>query len=314
MPIFALAADIGGTKIAVARVSRSGRISHLLETDTPAAGGYHVIDTVARLLGKLPRDGVRAVAVCVPGLAYPDGHVWAPNIAGWKYIPLGTCLRKQLRLPVYIESDRNAFVLGEAWRGVARGCRDVVFLAVGTGIGAGILAGGNLVRGHGDLAGSVGWMAVRDQFLPLYSRVGCLEAQASGPGLSATARSLFEREMSALEVTQLARRGDRTAKKLLGEAGYYLGVGIANLVSVLNPEVVVIGGGVSMAGNLLLAPARAAMKRWAQPLAVKQVSVLRSRLGMRASLLGLAKIAFGLCGGAPSKSPLQVRRRALRNG
>jgi glucokinase len=289
------AVDIGGTKIAAARVSRSGKLSDYAEVPTPTAGGRKVVEAVVDSLRQMPSKGVGAIGVDVPGLAWPDGRVWAPNIPGWKRMPLGPSLKKRFGLPILVESDRNAFVVGEAWQGAARNCRDVVFLAVGTGIGAGILAGGRLLRGHGELAGSVGWMALRNEHQPIYKSIGCFEAHASGTGIGLEASKEFDRTISARELTTMARRGDRKAKALLERAGHDLGLGLANLVDVLNPEIIVIGGGVAAAGNMILDAARKTMKQWAQPLAVKQVRVVRSRLGTRAGLLGAAKLAFDFC-------------------
>lgn len=287
-----LAADIGGTKIAAACVSRSGRISCLSEIATPPEGGRVVANAVVRLLQRLPRHNARAVAVDVPGLAWPDGSVWAPNIRKWKRWPLGRSLRRAFRLPVLVESDRNAFVVGESWKGSARGCSDVVFLIVGTGIGAGILSGGRLLRGHGQLSGAVGWLAVCDTFLSAYARTGCLENHASGPAIALAASRKLGRKTTAMEVTQLARSGNKISRQILREAGRYLGLGLANLLSTLNPEVIVIGGGVAHAGDLLLRPACREMKRWAQPLASKQVRVVSSTLKGDAGLLGVAKLAL----------------------
>ncbi len=292
MPDYALVADIGGTKIRVARVSAAGRISHRFETSTPRAGGTAVVDATLRLLRQVPWENVRAVGIDVPGLAYGNGDVWAPNIRGWKRMPLGRRLREQLRLPVVVDSDRNAFVVGEAWKGAARGCRDVIFLAVGTGIGAGIIADGRLLRGHGELAGSVGWMAVRDDFLPAYKKTGCLESHAAGPGIAIAASRRMKRTLPAEDITQLAIQGDQRAQEVLSQAGTYLGMCLANLVSTLNPEVIVLGGGVAEAGELVLKTARRTMMRWAQPIAVRQTRLVCSKLGGAASLLGIARLAF----------------------
>jgi len=308
------AVDIGGTKIAAACVSRSGKLSDYAEIPTPAAGGRHVVEAVVEMLERMPAKDIGAIGVDVPGLAWPDGRVWAPNIPGWKRMPLGPELKKRFGLPTLVESDRNAFVVGEAWQGAARNCRDVIFLAVGTGIGAGILAGGRLLHGHGELAGSVGWMALRNQYQPIYKSIGCFEAHASGTGIGLAASKEFGRKLSARELTTLARRGDRKARTVLERAGQDLGLGLANLVDVLNPEVIVIGGGVAAAGNLVLDVARKTMKQWGQPLAVKQVRVVRSRLGTRAGLLGAAKLAFDGCDRAAAqkanslKSNLAQRR------
>jgi glucokinase len=288
----ALVADLGGTKIAVARVEAAGLMTHLSVAPTPPQGGVAVVDVLADLLCQLPTTEVRAMGVAVPGLARSDGTVWAPNIPGWERMPLGRMLRRRFQLAVLLESDRNCFVAGEAWQGSARECRDVVFVAIGTGIGAGIISGGKLIRGHGELAGCLGWMAVREQFRPEYRGRGCLESHAAGPGIADAARRAFGRPMDTRELLALARNGDSKAQEVFREAGEALGLALASVVDVLNPQMIVIGGGVAEAGKLLLDPARAALKRWAQPLASTQVRVRRSRLGTRAGLLGVAKLCF----------------------
>jgi glucokinase len=292
MPNFVLAADIGGTNIRVAKVSETGQISHRLETATPAKGGTAVVNALLRLLDRVPHDGVCALGVDVPGLAYRNGDVWAPNIAGWKRMQLAKKLFERRGLPVVVDSDRNAFVMGEAWKGAARRCKNVVFVAVGTGIGAGILIEGRLVRGHDELAGCLGWMAVRDRHLASYARVGCLESHAAGVGIGREASRRFRREVAASDVARMAADGDERAQKILREAGHFLGLGLANLVSTLNPEMIVLGGGVVEAAEFMLPAARETMLRWAQPIAVKRTRLVCSRLGGRASLLGVAKLAF----------------------
>lgn len=288
----ALVADLGGTKIAVARVEQSGRITHRLLAATPPQGGRAVADALTNLLSQLPAKLACAVGVDVPGLARADGIVWAPNIPGWEKMPLGRILARRFHLPVIVDSDRNAFVTGEAWLGSARNCRDVVFVAIGTGIGAGIISGGRLLRGHAELAGCLGWMATRDRYLPGYRAVGCLESHAAGPGIARAAQRIFGRAMDTREVVALARRGNREAREVIREAGCDLGRALANVVDVLNPEMIVIGGGAAAAGNLVLDPAREELRLWAQPLAARQVRIRRSRLGSRAGLLGIAKLCF----------------------
>lgn len=289
---FALVADLGGTKIAAARVEDTGRITHRLLAPTPPEGGSAVVEALIHLIRRLPGEGACALGVDVPGLAYPTGMVWAPNVPGWARMPLGRLLKRRFDLPVLVESDRNAFVIGEAWQGSANGCGDVVFVAIGTGIGAGIISGGRLIRGHGELAGCVGWMAIRDRFVPAYKALGCLETHVAGPGISRAARHILRRTTDAREVVSLARRGDPRARRVITAAGQYLGLALANLVDILNPQVIVIGGGMASAGDLLLTPARETMEQWAQPLAVKQVRIRRSRLGARAGLLGTARLCF----------------------
>lgn len=287
-----LVADLGGTKIAAARVEPSGRITDRLVSATPPAGGAAVVEELVELLRRLAAKGACAIGVDVPGLARADGTVWAPNIPGWQRMPLGRMLAHRFPLPVLVESDRNAFVIGEAWLGSARHRQDVVFVAIGTGIGAGIISGGRLIRGHAELAGCLGWMATRDQYLPGYKTVGCLESHSAGPGIARAAERVFGRALDTREVVALARRGDRKARRLIHEAGCELGRALANVVDVLNPEMIVIGGGVAAAGNLLLDPARDELQKWAQPIASRQVLIRRSRLGSRAGLMGIAKLCF----------------------
>ncbi|HEV2425778.1 MAG TPA: ROK family protein [Terriglobia bacterium] len=287
-----LAADLGGTKIAAARVEQSGRITDRLVSATPSEGGLAVVDVLTHLLRRLPAKGVCALGVDVPGLAGSDGNVWAPNIPGWERMPLGRTLARRFRLPVLVESDRNAFVTGEAWLGSARHRRDVVFVTIGTGIGAGIISGGRLIRGHAELAGCLGWMATRGRYLPEYRAVGCLETHAAGPGIALAAKRVFGRTMDTREVVAFARRGNRRAREVIREAGRDLGRALANVVDLLNPEMIIVGGGAAAAGNLLLDPAREELKRWAQPLAARQMRIRRSRLGWRVGLLGIARLCF----------------------
>lgn len=292
MDRFALVVDVGGTKIAAARVDVSGKVTHNHVAATPSGGGEAVVAAIVDVLQKLPRTDACAIGIDVPGLAYTDGSVWAPNLPGWKRMPLGAMLKEHFKLPVLVESDRNAFVTGEAWQGAAHNCKDVVFIAIGTGIGAGFISGGRLIRGSRELSGCLGWMSVGQRFLPRYKNVGCLESHLAGPGIAREASRMRKTATTTRELIELARTGDPTAKKILKQTGEYLGIALANLVSILNPEMIVIGGGVAAAGNLLLAPARDTMRQWAQPLACKQVRIVCSRLGERGALLGMAKIAF----------------------
>jgi glucokinase len=178
-------------------------------------------------------------------------------------------------------------VLGEQWLGVAQGLSDVVFVAVGTGIGAGILSGGRLIRGAGDIAGAVGWLALNSQFREIYRELGCWEAEAAGPAVACKGR-----RRSAELVAEAARRGDPEAIAVMEEAARYLALGIANLISVLNPEMVVLGGGLMQAADLLLEPIRRAVPLWAQPRSAAQARIELTRLGDQTGLLGAARLAL----------------------
>jgi glucokinase len=306
--------DVGGTKISAALFTASGRM--LGRAKVPilkgtATGPVRQLIAVIRKLKTLAQEldgGIRAVGICIPGIVYAkSGKVWAPNIQGWDHYPLRDRLAARTKIPVIMDSDRSAYVLGEQWRGVAKGKKDVVFLAVGTGIGAGILAGGWLFRGSQDISGAVGWFALDPRFKTGYSAMGCFEAEASGDSVGRIAREHLKSGVPSLMlklgrgkiekvgaeiVVKAARAGDPLASRILKDAVIYLSMGIANIVSILNPEMVVLGGGLFRAGDFLLRPIRQEFKKWAQPLAAKSVRLELSSLGENAGLYGAAKLAW----------------------
>jgi glucokinase len=287
-----IAVDLGGTKLTTAVIDQNGRVSG--RTRRPAARSG-LVDSVRQIMAAIqeslnasPAADIRAVGIIVPGIFDKrTGEAWAPNLWGHAHVPLLAELHRALEVSITIDSDRAGYVLGEQWLGAARGLDDVVFLAVGTGIGAGIVSGGRLLDGSGGIAGAVGWFAVNPQPREEYGRVGCWEAEAAGPAL---ARRL--NASSAEEVVAAARNGDSFALAAVEETARYLGLGIANLVSVLNPEMIVLGGGLMQAGDLFLPAIRRVMTVWAQPVAARQVRIELTQLGEDAGLLGAARLAF----------------------
>jgi glucokinase len=172
--------------------------------------------------------------------------------------------------------------------GAARGLSDVVFLGVGTGIGAGILTGGRICRGASDIAGAVGWFALDPRRQPHWKQTGCWEGEAAGPAVARRAGVA-----TAEEAVAAARRGEPSACRALQETARWLAMGIANLVSLLNPEMVVLGGGLmDGAGDLLLDAVRREVIDWAQPIAARQVRIELTELGADAGLLGAARLAL----------------------
>lgn len=281
-----LAVDLGGTKVAVAAVSARGsvrgRVTEPVDTSSTNAPVEQII-RMARAAG----GSFDAVGIAVPGLARPDGTVWAPNLPGWDRVPLGRTVRQKLRVPVAVESDRNAAVLGEAWRGAARGRTDVIALIIGTGIGAGILSGGRVLRGAHELSGCAGWLVVTDETNENTARGGSLEALAAGPAVARLARV-----RTAEELAEKARRGDRKAQEAFQRAGRLLGLAVANLINILDPQAVVLCGGMTAASDLFLASLRGAVLERGQPLSAPEVEISVSTLGGDANLLGSARAAF----------------------
>ncbi len=308
----ALGLDLGGTKIASGIVDASGRVLSALRIPTPANGVrqdlaalFDAAHSAASAAG-IPWKSVRAVGVGVPGAFDPKTRtVWAPNLPGWKRMPLENLLGRALRKPVFVEGDRNVQALAEAWLVHPR-VRNLVFLTVGTGIGAGIIVDGRVVSGSRGVAGAAGWMAIEREWQTRFARIGCLEALAAGPAVSRLAREAARKnprsalgallrsgqDLTAEQVVLAARRGDRCARQVLEEVGSNLGRGVAGIISLLNPEIVVLGGGLAGAGHLILDPLRAAAPKWGQPLASSQVRIVRSELGEDAGILGAARYAF----------------------
>jgi glucokinase len=306
MPVAAV--DLGGTKLAAAAFSDDGEIVYRetvpLDGRSGGAAGSLIAERIRKLIDA---HGCQAAGVCVPGLyRAATGTVWAPNIPGWDDYPLLEELNAATagRASVTIDSDRAAYILGETWRGAARGASDAVFIAVGTGIGAGILIDGKVVRGHGDVAGAIGWMALDRPFAPRFVQHGCFEDQASGPGLVRVARDLMASDteysgallridsLSGTDIFEAYAAGDTIAARTLDNAIELWGMAAANLVSLLNPEMIVFGGGIFGPATQFLDRIRAEAKRWAQPIAIEQVGFVGSELGSDAGLYGAGRLAL----------------------
>ena len=290
-----IAVDLGGTKLSAALVDTAGAVSHRMKIPVAFGDVRATVNQISRIVvdvthasGK-SRDEIREIGVIVPGIYFAGtGEAWAPNLWGHANVPLRAELERDLQLPIHIDSDRAGYVMGERWLGAARGLNDVVFLAVGTGIGAGIISGGRLVRGAADISGAVGWFALNPEYREVYRELGCWEAEAAGPALA-----LRLGVSSAEEVVVRARNGDAAAKQVVEQSATYLGMGIANIVSILNPEMIVLGGGLMQAADLLLEPVRRTVAQWAQPVAAQQVRIEMTQLGEDAGLLGAARLALG---------------------
>jgi glucokinase len=302
----AVALDVGGTKIACGLFFEDGRMPFqktvLTSQESADASVSQLVSLALEAVSRAPRDFAAAgVGIIIPGwVNHKARTVWAPNIRGWDHIPLQRKLSDALPLPIVLDSDRNGYVKGEAWLGIARGLTDVVFLAVGTGIGAGILANGRIIHGHEDLAGAVGWLALNPRFQEIYSSMGCFEAEASGGSVGRKGREAFgalstgssEDLLTARDVLQATESGDSRALEIVNQVVVYLGMGVANLISTLNPQMIVLGGGLFQSGKYLFDRVRQECVRWAQPFAAQSVRIELSALGEHAGLAGAARIAL----------------------
>ncbi len=306
--------DLGATKLAGAVFDADGnlveRTHALLERRQGDQVGKLIVEQVATLREKAAARGwdVKAMAAAVPGIAHAQtGTVWAPNIGGWEDYPLREVLRHAAgkSCPVVVESDRAASIVGEVARGRAQGCRHAIFLAVGTGIGAGILVDGAILRGAHDVAGAIGWMGLDRPYRPHYVQCGGFESHASGAGIARTAQEMLHAEpehrgplretppesITAHEVFAAFAAGDRLAAKVIANAVECWGMAVANLISLFDPEILVLGGGVFGPAAGLLDRIRVEARQWAQPFSFPKVKICISALGAEACLFGTGELA-----------------------
>ncbi len=304
-------ADLGATKVAAAAVTRKGKIVARVVELVDRSSKFAAVLQVKRLAMQLakpqrPAEVFAAGGVAFPGLVRRSGTVWAPNLPGWEHVPLRTRLQRSVGIPFTIESDRNAAAIGETWLGAARGKADAVLLILGTGIGAGIISGGRLVRGAHELSGCAGWLMVTDTYSHEARRVGQLEALTAGPALTRAARQLLQTgatgalrelapaELTARQVAQAARDGDGEAQSVFDTVGNMLGRGVANIISLFDPEVVIISGGMATSADLFLPRLIATVREYGQPIATRQTKIRVSQLRGDANLLGAARLAWGI--------------------
>jgi glucokinase-like ROK family protein len=311
-----LVADLGATSVDVAIADLSGAIlGHLAQPCDIAAGPVTVLGRVDELfrtcLEQTPEvpGALWGIGIGVPGpVEFESGRPVAPPIMpGWDHYAVRERF-EQYGVPVWVDNDVNVMALGEERAGAARGHGNIVFVKIGTGIGAGVVAGGRLHRGAQGCAGDVGHIQVTDDpaVVCRCGNVGCLEALAGGAALKrdgeALARSgesaflaalLEERgSLEAADVARAASHGDASSVELITNAGRLIGATLAGIVNFFNPSLVVLGGGVAGAGDLLLATIRQSVYRRSLPLATRDLVIKRSTLGELVGVVGAANMVM----------------------
>jgi glucokinase len=318
----ALAVDLGGTKLLVAMVDRGGHVLGQERIATPQEGPESVARAIRDLaralrdslsLGDAPLAGV---GVAVPGPTDHDrGVVYdPPNLKGWgSETPFGSILASELQQPVHLENDANTASLGEVWVGAGRGVRDLVYITISTGIGGGLILGGRLYRGANGTAGEIGHMIV-DPDGPLChcGNRGCLEVLASGTAIARQAREAVARgdqtalqrlagrmeEITAASVADAAHAGDPLAADLYRRAGMRIGLVLSNFMALLNPAMIIVGGGVSKTGDLLFGPLREMIGARVYPRPARNVRLVPAALGDDVGVIGAAALIYHT--GAPA--------------
>jgi glucokinase len=264
---------------------------------------------VAALLAEagLRREDLLGLGAGAPGPLDPaTGVVFEPpNLEGWRDVPLAALLAEAIGIPAFIENDANAAAVGEAWVGAGAGVSDLIYITVSTGIGGGLIFGGELYHGTSGTAGEIGHMTIEpDGPTCTCGRRGHLEILASGTaigrmateavvaGRPSTLSALPRGEITAAAVAEAAAAGDVLAIEVYARAGGYIGVAAASLVNVLNPQMIVFGGGVSKAGELLLAPVRQAVRERAFERPAEAVRIVPVALGDDVGVVGVAAVVY----------------------
>jgi len=309
-----LAFDLGGSKLAMAVFNEEGEILYYKSMPLPKRKGSEVAELLThsfRLISigaRLAGNEIKSVGICVPGIYHAKtGTVWAPNISGWDDYPLLAEIKKVSgKIPVIIDSDRACYILGEVWKGNANKCKDAIFLAVGTGIGAGILIDGNVFRGSNDIAGAIGWMALSPPFKKEYVECGCFEHYCSGEGIAKVTRQFLREknnysgelkkknieEISSHDVFKAYENNDEIADEVINICIEFWGMAAANLVSLFNPEKIIFGGGVFGPAISLIPKIKEEATKWAQPISINQVSFEPAGLGNDAGVFGAGFLAL----------------------
>ncbi len=301
--------DIGGTKIAVSLGSTKGKV--LSRTIFSSLGGKKVRESISQidlaiseLLSeyKLTKRDLLGVGVAVPGAIDPITQILvkSPNLPSWEGVPLKKALTQKIKLPVSVENDANAAALGELFFGAGKHSKDFIYITVSTGIGSGIVVNGVLVRGAKGTAGEVGHMTmVKNGNLCGCGKKGCLEAYSSGTAIASYVKNKLKNgfkskffkniklnNITGILVAKAAKENDRLAIESRVLAADYLGIALANLINLLNPEKIILGGGVMEQSHHFWQPMMSAARREAWPIAFKSCQIVCSELGKYVTDLG----------------------------
>jgi glucokinase len=304
------AADLGGTHLRAATVDREGNIQFRFKQNTPQGTDplaivAAVVSAVRECEQQSAHSGqITAVSIVVPGTVNVEegAVVKAPNLPCLDGFRLAAALTKQLGLPAILENDANAAAVGEMWRGAAIGCRTIICVTLGTGVGGGIILDGKLWRGVDGAAAEIGHMCV-DPFGGVACTCGsrgCLEVFASATAIVRMTREARPRypdsvlqgkeELTAETIFAAGKAGDDLALEIFRRMGVYLGIGLANLINILNPEMIVIGGGVVNGWDLFARHMHQQVEERAFPLLAARVKIERAKCGDDAGLLGAARL------------------------
>jgi glucokinase len=284
-----LGLDIGGTKTAVVLGSPRGEIHWRMQFLTRPERGFKIVfaeltTNIATAL-RSAKGTVAAISVSIGGpLDVLKGVIKSPpNLPGWTNVPLKKMLTERFTLPVYVEHDGNAGALAEFYFGAGKGFRNIVFITMGTGFGAGLILNGQLYRGASDTAGEIGHIRIAEDGPLCYGKAGSLEGYGSGTGIAKLARTMYpaiwNESTTVIDVYNAHKNNSAEARAVFERAGFYLGRGLAILADTLNPERIILGGIGMRLGDALLAPAKRVFYEEALPQAAEVCEIVPAQLG-----------------------------------
>lgn len=306
--------DVGGTNVKIALVDEQGKIIYSNSVPTYAKMGYeYTVNNIIQAIKDLMKetntgsDSIEGIGFDFPGqIDYQNGIVkLAPNMPGWVNIPITKMIEDEFHIPTKIDNDVHCAALGEMKFGAGQDCKNFICITVGTGIGSGIVINGKLVRGASNAAGEIGHIKLQMEDGPICGcgDTGCFEAFASGPVIVAMAQDYIkggkaakfsemakDGEITPYIVAKAAEAGDPIAKRIFEIIGYRIGMGLTSVINLLNPEKVIIGGGVAEAGDLLFEPIKRTVKQRAMKIAGEAVEIVPAELGNSAGVIGASML------------------------
>jgi len=306
-----LAADLGGTNLRMAAVDREGKILHRTKHDTPKSDHAETIisaitEASNECLEAVKKEGwIKAFGAAVPAtLNALDGIILkAPNLPSLDSFRFSATVSDELNLPVVLENDANAAAIGENWLGAAKLAENAVCVTLGTGVGGGIIVNGKILRGADGTAGEIGHICVEPLGEPCgCGSRGCVEQYSSATAIVRLTRELESHypksilqnksRLTSLDVFDAGKAGDELALEVFRKMGFYLGIALADLINILNPEIIVIGGGAAAGWDLFINHVQDQINKRAFDEPAKRAKLVRAELGDDAGILGAAKRAF----------------------
>jgi glucokinase len=306
-----LATDLGGTNLRMAAIAEDGEILYRTKHRTPRT---EIADEIVSAISEAAQEclkvvenkgDVKALAAAVPGIVNADeGIIYkAPNLAALDGLRISNALTEKLNLPCFLENDANAAAVGENWLGASRGFANSICVTLGTGVGGGIIIDGKVLRGVDGTAAEIGHICVEPFGVPCgCGSRGCLEQYASATAIVRLTRELSSQypksvlrdkmNLTSLEIYEAGKEGDELALEVFRKQGFYLGIALAGLINVLNPEVIVIGGGAAAGWDLFISQTKIQIEERAYREPAERAKLVQAECGDDAGILGVARLAF----------------------